>query len=426
MLPMTTAIKRRAFLSALAASGLVLGGTSLRRARAGTNGARHLILVFANGGWDTTYAFEPKGGTDFDVPAGALETVGGIPLWTHADRPLTRGFFESYGAQTCVVNGIGVRSISHPECSRRMLTGRPGSGNPDIGAIAGHTLGADRPMGYLMLGNNGYSGSLAASTGRVGQTNQIVALLDELEGYPAMAGDDTPLFIPSTSEADRIRAFVQGGVDRARTAKAAAGYNAARIDDFEISLQRSDDLRAQAEAFGKVGLARSFSQQTEIAAQMLAAGVAWSVNIDPGVSLDTHDTNADQAAQQELLFGGLVDLLTTLAATEGTGGTSLLDQSVVVVMSEMTRTPKLNADLGKDHWPVASALVIGAGVAGGRVVGGTSDIGDALLLDLESGETTDGGVSLQPANLAAGVLELVGADTATFFPDTGVLHAIRA
>lgn len=423
---MNKLLQRRAFLSALAASGLVLGGSSLRRARAGTNGARHLILVFANGGWDPTYSFEPKGGTDFDVPDGALETVGGIPLWTHADRPLTRAFFESYGAQTCVVNGIGVRSISHPECSRRMLTGRPGSGNPDIGAIAGHTLGADRPMGYLMLGNNGYSGSLAASTGRVGQTNQIVALLDELEGYPAMTGDATPIFVPQTSEADRIREFVQGGIDRARTTKAAAGFNAARIDDFELSLGRSDDLRAQADAFGKIGLSRTFAQQTEIAVQMMSSGIAWAVNIDPGVSLDTHDINSDQGPQQELLFGGLVDLLAQLEATEGSGGASLLEESVVVVMSEMTRTPKLNAELGKDHWPVASALVIGAGVAGGRVVGGTSDIGDALLVDLESGETTDAGVTLQPANFAAGVLDLVGADVETFFPDTGVFHAIRA
>lgn len=423
---MSSAFKRRTFLASLAASGLVLGGVSHRRARAATNGPRHLVVVFANGGWDTTWSIEPKGGTEFDVPSGALEVVGGIPIWTDPTRPGTRAFFEAHGARTCVVNGIAVRSISHPECTRRMLTGVPGSGNPDIGAIAGHTLGADRPMGYLMLGNSGYSGSLAASTGRVGQTNQIVALLDETQGYPAMAGDATPVFTASATEADRIREYVRAGVDRERAGRAAAGFNRARMDDFDVSLDRGDDLRGHAADFGKIGLTRSFAQQTEIAAQMLAAGIAWSVNIDPGVSLDTHDLNDDQGPQQELLFAGLTDLLATLAATEGEGGSSLLDETVVVVMSEMTRTPKLNAELGKDHWPVASAMVIGAGVAGGRVVGGTSDIGDALPIDLESGATTDGGVSLQPSSFAAGVLTLVGADAEAFFPGVEVLHAIHS
>ncbi len=423
---MPSTLQRRSFLASLAACGLVLAGPARRRASAGTSGPRRLVLVFANGGLDTSYSIDPKGGTDIDVPSGTEEVVQGIPLWTDPTRPNTRAFFEAHGARTCVVNGIAVRSISHPECTRRMLTGRPGSGNPDIGAIVGHTLGAELPMGYLILGTSGFSGPLAASTGRVGQTNQIVALLDDDQGYPPMAGDDTPAFVPSSAENDRIREFVLAGVDRERAVRAAAGFNRARIDDFEASLGRGDDLRARADDFGKAGLSRTFDQQIEIAVQMLSAGVAWSVNIDPGVALDTHDLNEQQGPQQEVLFAGITELLAALAATESESGASLLDETVVVVMSEMSRTPKLNAALGKDHWPVASAMVIGAGVAGGRAVGGTSDLGDALTVDLESGETTEGGVTLGPANFAAGILELVGADAQSFFPDVEALHALRS
>lgn len=423
---MPSTFQRRSFLASLAACGLVFAGPARRRASAGTSGPRRLVLVFANGGLDTSYSIDPKGGTDIDVPSGTEELVQGIPLWTDPTRPNTRAFFETHGARTCVVNGIAVRSISHPECTRRMLTGRPGSGNPDIGAIVGHTLGAELPMGYLILGNSGFSGPLAASTGRVGQTNQIVALLDDEQGYPPMAGDDTPAFVPSSAENDRIREFVLAGVDRERAVRAAAGFNRARIDDFEASLARGDDLRARADDFGNAGLSRTFDQQIEIAVQMLSAGVAWSVNIDPGVALDTHDLNEQQGPQQEVLFAGITNLLAALAATESESGASLLDETVVVVMSEMSRTPKLNAALGKDHWPVASAMVIGAGVAGGRAVGGTSDLGDALTVDLESGETTEGGVTLGPANFAAGILELVGADVQSFFPDAEALHALRS
>ena len=241
-----------------------------------------------------------------------------------------------------------------------------------------------------------------------------------------MPGDDTSPFLASSADESKMREFLLARAAREREVRAALGVNRARMDDFEISLARGDVLRSHVDDFGTLGLSRSFEQQTEIAAQMLATGVAWAVNIDAGVSLDTHDVNTDQGPQQEALFGGLSYLVDTLAATEGMGGSSLLDETVVVVVSELTRTPKLNAAAGKDHWPVASALVIGAGVAGGRVVGGTDDQGGALFVDLESGDIVDGGLSLQPANLAAGIVELVGGDPSEFYPNVEPFHGIRA
>jgi len=192
---------RRSFMKALSAAGLggIVGGLHRSRAFAAT-GTRKLVMVFASGGWDTTWSIEPKDGTEFDIPVGTRTVIGGLPIWTDPSRPLAQAFFTANAARTCIVNGIEVRSISHPECTRRMLCGLPGSGNPDVAAIAGHTLGADQPIGYLMLGNAGYTGPLAASAGRVGATNQIVALLDEELGYPQLAGDTTAPFVPSASE----------------------------------------------------------------------------------------------------------------------------------------------------------------------------------------------------------------------------------
>ena len=52
----------------------------------------------------------------------------------------------------------------------------------------------------------------------------------------------------------------------------------------------------------------------------------------------------------------------------------LLDETLVLVMSEMGRSPKLNGD-GRDHWGRAYCNVLaGAGVARGRVVGRTDAI----------------------------------------------------
>ena len=51
----------------------------------------------------------------------------------------------------------------------------------------------------------------------------------------------------------------------------------------------------------------------------------------------------------------------------------LLDGTLVVVMSEFGRTPKINSNGGRDHWPGCNAVILaGAGIRGGAVLG-TSD-----------------------------------------------------
>ena len=50
----------------------------------------------------------------------------------------------------------------------------------------------------------------------------------------------------------------------------------------------------------------------------------------------------------------------------------LLDTTLVVVLGEFGRTPKVNKDGGRDHWPHAmSVLMAGAGIPGGQIVGAT-------------------------------------------------------
>ncbi|HZN36331.1 MAG TPA: DUF1501 domain-containing protein [Pirellulaceae bacterium] len=68
-----------------------------------------------------------------------------------------------------------------------------------------------------------------------------------------------------------------------------------------------------------------------------------------------------------LLDWGLSALLTDLDER------GLLDEIAVVVWGEFGRTPKINANAGRDHWPgVCSALVAGGGMQGGQVIGSTT------------------------------------------------------
>lgn len=72
-----------------------------------------------------------------------------------------------------------------------------------------------------------------------------------------------------------------------------------------------------------------------------------------------------------LLDLGLSALLDDLRAR------GLYDDVAVVVWGEFGRTPKINANAGRDHWPsVASALVAGGGLRMGEVIGSTTRWGE--------------------------------------------------
>ncbi len=49
------------------------------------------------------------------------------------------------------------------------------------------------------------------------------------------------------------------------------------------------------------------------------------------------------------------------------------DQLVVIVQSEMGRTPNYNNGNGKDHWSIGSIMFLGRGIKGNRVIGATDE-----------------------------------------------------
>ena len=54
----------------------------------------------------------------------------------------------------------------------------------------------------------------------------------------------------------------------------------------------------------------------------------------------------------------------------------MLDSTIVIVTGEFGRTPEINANGGRDHWPNAFSLTMaGGGITGGRVYGSTDDEG---------------------------------------------------
>jgi uncharacterized protein (DUF1501 family) len=57
--------------------------------------------------------------------------------------------------------------------------------------------------------------------------------------------------------------------------------------------------------------------------------------------------------------------------------TDLFADTTVIVWGEFGRTPRINKEAGRDHWPqVSCALLCGGGIKGGQVVGSTNRLGE--------------------------------------------------
>ena len=111
---------------------------------------------------------------------------------------------------------------------------------------------------------------------------------------------------------------------------------------------------------------------------------------------DSHQNNFG------MLKSFLVPMLDQMvsALVEDLESRGLLDSTLVVVMGEMGRTPRINKNAGRDHWPQCGfVLMTGGGVKRGQVYG-TSD--------KHGGYPIDSAVS--SGDIVATIYQLVGVD----------------
>ncbi|MGQ0633087.1 MAG: DUF1501 domain-containing protein [Planctomycetaceae bacterium] len=87
---------------------------------------------------------------------------------------------------------------------------------------------------------------------------------------------------------------------------------------------------------------------------------------------DWHNANFKQAREDmPLLDQGVTALVEDLEQR------GMLDDVTVIVWGEFGRTPKINAQAGRDHWPqVSCALLAGGGMRTGQVIGATNRLGE--------------------------------------------------
>jgi hypothetical protein len=136
-------------------------------------------------------------------------------------------------------------------------------------------------------------------------------------------------------------------------------------DAFDLS-KEPDKVR---ERYGR----HSWGQSHLLARRLIESGTRFVTTVNgPSITWDTHKDNFNGLKNRlvppmEQAYAALLDDL------EERG---LLEITLVVWMGEFGRTPKINNDAGRDHWPGCySVLLAGGGVRGGQVIGSSDATG---------------------------------------------------
>ncbi|GDX78379.1 hypothetical protein LBMAG42_01900 [Deltaproteobacteria bacterium] len=409
-------LTRRAALG-LGAAGLMIPRFGVADAVAGNN--RRFLFVHCAGGWDTTYCFQPGFGSsvvDMEPDSVAAE-VGGITFVDNEARPHVRSFFESYASRTAIVNGIEVPSITHERCRRIMMTGSAEGQTDDWGAILAGEATSRYLLPYFVLSGTAFTAKYSSRVVRVGQDGQLTNLLSG----KALAQTDRPYAVPSDARTALVDQYVRARMGAAAPDSAIATAAAGALDDAESLNAYLGTLDIGTYTQGCYQMAYHMATVFDVFQLGLARTALIEYKGWCSEGWDTHSNNDRQGLHFEELFDLLALGIADLDSRTAVDGGSLADETVIVLFSEMGRTPQLNGGNGRDHWTYTSAMVFGAGVRGGQVIGGFDDSGYGDNADYATGEVSDSGTGIHARNFGASLLALGDVDPGEDAPITALL-----
>jgi hypothetical protein len=398
-----------------------------RTARAAAAEDRRFLFIFVNGGWDPTFVFTPDL-DDPDVwtdPDGRAAEAGGHRFTDAPGRPAVRRFFERWGPQVALLNGIEVRSVTHEACRRIALTGGTDPLSDDWPALIAGNRGEDI-LPDLVLSGPAFTARHTGVVTRAGPDGQLGRLL---QGTAVQQGDLPAGRLGDASTA-RVEAFLAAEAAALRAAHT-RGQAGGWLDDYAATVGNLDRVRVLGRDLALGGLDEDWAfvrERVQPAVDAFSLGLSRAAVVEHlgewDTGWDTHSGISRQSDHFQTLFVDLDDILQNLSETPGPAGGSLLEEVTVVVLSEMGRAPALNAVGGKDHWTFTSAMLMGAGVAGGTVAGGYTAGLVGAPTDLGTGATDPAGVRLTSAHLGATLMALAGLDAAALVPSAAPITAL--
>jgi hypothetical protein len=251
---------------------------------------------------------------------------------------------------------------------------------PSIGSIVSRELGARTTlppyinMPHMMAGGGaGFYGSEHAPF--VIESNPVQADFEvqDIKPLESIGADRQGRRGRLLAEVEKLE---QDKAEQGRAKSMSTYYQRARDLMTSAEARKAFDMRSEPESVRKTYGYTALGQCALLGRRLVEAGCRF-VGIDHG-GWDHHSTifpslEKDMLPHVDRAFSALIDDLQQRG---------LLDSTLVVLMGEMGRTPKVNNAAGRDHWSMAqSILFAGGGIKAGQVIGATDKQASAPTAD---------------------------------------------
>ncbi|MBD3673833.1 MAG: DUF1501 domain-containing protein [Planctomycetaceae bacterium] len=390
--------------------------------------AKRVIMLFLHGGHPQQETFDPKpnGPSAVKGEFGAIETS--LPGVQYSEvLPLT----AKIAHKLTVIRSVTHDNSNHVTACLPAQTGHKHPPNtprtdfpptpndfPPFGAVLDHLRPTTKPLptwvrvGPLMRRSNGTT--LHGQTpGFLGTRHSSFVVDQKLRDkdveVKAVQPVDEMTTVRLSSRQDLLRQFDQQR-QIMETSQSARSLNTYYDRAFRLltsdATRQAFDLKSEPENLRQRYGETEFGQRCLLARRLAEAGVPL-VNVSychtPSGSWDTHSQNFKKmkgslAPTLDMALTALVDDL------EERG---MLDDTLVVVNAEFGRTPKINGNAGRDHWPWVYSLAFAGGGMNPGTVFGASDNSAAYPADQPRGQE----------DIAATIYHLLGIDPGTILYD---------
>lgn len=383
-------VSRRHLLQVGTLAGLGLSLPTLlqaRRTSAGDPQAKgvNCILIWTQGGTSHHDTFDPKP----YAPVNVRGEFGVIPTATpgvYFSDIVPRMAREQ--KRFALLRGWNPQNGSHGVADQMVMSGRkvnPAVAYPCYGSVASYHHGFRNALPpFVQLGSSLDRRFGGGSPGILGLEHGAFQIDADPNAANFVVRDITPPAGVDLGRVDR-RQKILARIDALQRAQELQPAAYGSLDEYYVAAHRmiTSPETKQAFALDKEPAAlrdsygrHKFGQSLLLARRLIESGVRFVTVTDGG--WDTHQNNFKSLKDSRIppVDQALPQLLIDLEER------GLLDSTLVCWFTDFGRTPIINSASGRDHWAASGfAIMAGAGVPGGHVLGSTTPDGGAVASD---------------------------------------------
>ena len=423
-------VGRRHFVRVGGLAGLGLGLVDffrLQRAEAArpamlSNGnarAKACILIWLDGGASHLDTFDPKPMAPSEVrgPFGSVNTIlPGIRISEHLPQTakildklaLIRSVTSPFGVHNFAVQYLMTGYKPTPSIEYPSMASVVAHLQPEVGVLPSNIAIPDLVSRDVAAIGNGF---LPSSTKHFslgsdpGKSNYKVRDLDFYRGLDLSRLDRRRKIVQAMNEFGNLKSQSTGpsDPDLERAYELIASKDAKEAFNLEQEPEKTRELYS-IDPRANLYDSNNIGQQCLLARRLVERGVPFvtvnNTGWDNHLDLKTYGKRhpGDPRSASHALIPGLDKAASGLIGDLSDRG--MLDDTLVLIMTDFGRTPKINSTGGRDHWPNCFSVVMaGGGVKGGQVIGESDPLGEFVNK-----------TPITPGDLSATIYTLLGFD----------------